>query len=52
MKKYIIAMSLLLLLSACGMVDGTASQQPDEIPAQTSLPELEATEWQILRAYP
>ena len=52
MKKYIIAMSLLLLLTACGMVDGTASQQPDEIPAQTSLPELEATEWQILRAYP
>ena len=48
MKKYIIAMSLLLLLSACGMVDGTASQQPDEIPAQTSLPELEATAWQIL----
>ncbi len=48
MKKYIVTMSLILLLSACGKVDETSSQQPDEIPVQTSLPELEATEWQTL----
>lgn len=48
MKKYIVAMSLLLFLSACGKVNGTSSQQPEEVPVQTSLPQLEATEWQTL----
>lgn len=48
MKKYVIAILLLLLLSACGKIDETSSQQPEEIPVQTSLPELEATDWQTL----
>lgn len=48
MKKFIFAMSLLFLLSACGNTNETSSQQPDEVSVQTSLPELEATEWQTL----
>lgn len=46
MKKCIVAVSLLFLLSACG--NGTSLQQPDETSAQMSLPELETTAWQAL----
>lgn len=48
MKKYIAAVSLLLLLSACGKAEGAPPRQPEEIPAQTTQPELEATQWQAL----
>lgn len=48
MKKYIVVMSLLLLLSACGKAEGAPPQQPEETPVQTAQPELEVTEWQTL----
>lgn len=44
MKKYIIALFLLFLLSACGNADNTH----DDNTHDTVLPELEATEWQML----
>lgn len=48
MKKLITALSLLLLLSTSGTADGTTSLQPAKAPAQMSLPELEAPQWQTL----
>lgn len=48
MKKYIMILAFLLLLSACGNVENTPSPQADEPPAKIALPELEETEWQIV----
>lgn len=48
MKKLITALWLLLLLSTGGTAGSTTSPQPAEAPAQMSLTELEAPQWQAL----
>jgi len=48
MKKVSIALTCLLLLSACGSMENRSPEQMDQSQSQTALPELEETEWQTV----